>query len=216
VVIHFESPFFSFSAIGLILVSTITLLMSSDWKWSIGALLAQYLGAFLLVGISWPVQMALVKLIAGWFSVIILAMVSYAIFGNKKEADVTPGRQVGSPSIPPTTSISGVLFHLLATVMIALVVISVIPEIMEQFPNIRLEQMLGAFIMISLGMLHLGLTAYPLRVIFGLLTVLAGFEIVYAAVELSTLVAGLLSGVNLGLAILGAYLVSIPTMGRSE
>jgi hypothetical protein len=46
----------------------------------------------------------------------------------------------------------------------------------------------------------------------GLLTVLSGFEILYSAVEVSALVTGLLAGVNLGLALVGAYLLLAPTL----
>ena len=46
-----------------------------------------------------------------------------------------------------------------------------------------------------------------LRVILGLLTLLTGFEILYAAVENSILVTGLLAVTNLGLGIVGSYLL---------
>jgi hypothetical protein len=55
-----------------------------------------------------------------------------------------------------------------------------------------------------------------LRVTIGLLTALSGFEIIYAAIETSTLVTGLLAGVNLGLALAGAYLIIAPTMEAAE
>jgi hypothetical protein len=42
----------------------------------------------------------------------------------------------------------------------------------------------------------------------GLLTVVTGFEVLYAAVEASILVAGMLSVVILGLALVGAYLLN--------
>ena len=48
-----------------------------------------------------------------------------------------------------------------------------------------------------------------------LLTALAGFEIIYAAIETSVLVTGLLAGINLGLALVGAYLIISPTMEPS-
>jgi len=67
-----------------------------------------------------------------------------------------------------------------------------------------------------MGLLQLGLTALPLRITIGLLTVLSGFEILYAVVETSTLVSGLLAGVSLGLALVGAYLLTIPTMEEIE
>jgi len=67
-----------------------------------------------------------------------------------------------------------------------------------------------------LGLLHLGLTSSALRVTLGLLTVLAGFEILYAAVETSVLVAGLLAAVSLGLALAGAYLLVVPSLKVAE
>ena len=68
----------------------------------------------------------------------------------------------------------------------------------------------------GMGLLHLGLTNHPFRVTLGLLTVLSGFEILYAAVETSTLVAGLLAGINLGLALVCAYLLVAPLLEEPE
>jgi hypothetical protein len=59
--------------------------------------------------------------------------------------------------------------------------------------------------LIGLGLLQIGLTSHPIRVIIGLLTIISGFEILYAVVEQSALVAGLLAGVTMGLALLGVY-----------
>jgi len=39
--------------------------------------------------------------------------------------------------------------------------------------------------------------------------------VLYAAVEISILVAGLLAALNLGLSLVGAYLILSPTMGES-
>ena len=83
-------------------------------------------------------------------------------------------------------------------------------------PEISIEQLLGGGILIGMGLLHLGLTSSALRVIFGLLTVLAGFEILYAAVETSVLVAGLLAAVSLGLSLVGAYLLVVPSLAATE
>jgi hypothetical protein len=42
--------------------------------------------------------------------------------------------------------------------------------------------------------------------VIGLLTVISGFEILYATLEASVLMTGLLAILNIGLAFLGAYL----------
>ena len=60
-----------------------------------------------------------------------------------------------------------------------------------------------------MGLLQLGTTTQILRVILGLLTTLSGFEILYAAMEGSILVAALLVVINLGLGLVGAYLLTV-------
>ncbi len=57
----------------------------------------------------------------------------------------------------------------------------------------------GSLLLIGMGLLHLGITARILPVTIGLMTVLAGFEILYSSVEGSVLVAALLAVINLGL-----------------
>jgi hypothetical protein len=104
---------------------------------------------------------------------------------------------------------SGIIFRLLAIILVVLVILSIAPGLVIWLPgNINLPVVEGSTILMGLGLLHLGMTAQPLRVIVGLLTVLAGFEILFAAVESSILVAGLLAGVNLGLAVVGIYILS--------
>jgi hypothetical protein len=188
-------------AVVLVSLTGIVLLVSPDWRVSIGALAFQYLGVFILVAISWPLGMAIVKLVAGWMACAVLALANTGISERQTEGQV---------------SISRGLFRLLAAGLVGLVVATVVPRIAVWISGIITEQLLGAGILIGLGLLHLGLTSSTLRVIIGLLTVLAGFEILYAAVEASVLVAGLLAGVSLGLALVGAYLLVIPTLVVGE
>jgi hypothetical protein len=56
----------------------------------------------------------------------------------------------------------------------------------------------------------------PLRMVLGLLTFLAGFEVLYAGLEFSVLVAGLMAAINLGLALAGTYLLSTAQQKESE
>jgi hypothetical protein len=58
-----------------------------------------------------------------------------------------------------------------------------------------------------MGLLHLGVSNHILRVTLGLMTILSGFEILYATVEGSILVAAMLAIINLGLALVGSYLL---------
>jgi len=50
----------------------------------------------------------------------------------------------------------------------------------------------------------------------GLMTVLSGFEVLYAPLEQAALVTGLLAAVNLSLALVGAFLINAPFAGEQE
>jgi hypothetical protein len=104
--------------------------------------------------------------------------------------------------------LQGRLFHLFVAGIVVIIVITVVPRVNVIIPGIGLPVIAGSLILLGMGMLHLGMTAQPFRVILGLLTTLSGFEIVYAALESSVLVAAMLAVVNLGLALVGAYLLT--------
>jgi hypothetical protein len=63
-----------------------------------------------------------------------------------------------------------------------------------------------------MGLLQIGFTNEALFISIGLLTITAGFEIIYAMIDSSILVAGLLAAANLGIAMIGAYLLTAPQM----
>ena len=81
------------------------------------------------------------------------------------------------------------------------------PRIEAIIPGLGLQVIAGSLLLMGMGLIHLGLTSNVFHVLLGLLTMLTGFEIIYAAVESSILVAGLLALTNLGLALVGSYLL---------
>ncbi len=193
----------------LVFITALLLISIQEWRISLAALAVQYLGVFLLVAIHRPLMMALTKLLSGWICVLLLGMAMVSLLGTSK---TDPGNKV-QPRLPRVSgqSISTSLFRLVAAAVVALVVFSLAPALSRWVPGIQYEPVMGALVLLGFGLLHLGLTANPLRVILALLMILSGFEILYSAVEVSTLVAGLLAGVNLGLAMIGAYLLIAAT-----
>lgn len=178
----------------LVTLSTLIILISQNWRYSILALALQYVGVFWLINGLWPLGLAVVKLVAGWMACAVLS-------ASQPAADVR--EEQTSPTAPA--------FRLLAAVLALALVVSVEPSVEARIPVNRFILM-GGLLLISVGWLHLGITTRPIRVIIGLLTVLSGFEILYAAVETSILIAGLQAAVTLGLALVGAYLIAAPTM----
>jgi hypothetical protein len=102
----------------------------------------------------------------------------------------------------------GRLFRLFASFIVVVLAFSVAPTLERMIPGISRPVVLGGVILFGMGLLHLGITSALLRVFLGLLTLLAGFEILYSTVETSILLAGLLAVINLGLALVGSYLMN--------
>lgn len=180
-------------AVIFLLVTSTGLLIARDWRWCIILLAIQYLGMFILTLQHWPLGMASVKLVAGWMSAAILGMTRSGF----------PSQMIDEQDIWPR----GRLFRLFAAGIILLIVSAVTPTVDTIMADVGYAITGGSLLLIGMGLLHLGITSYILRVVIGLMTVLSGFEIIYSAVEGSILLAALLATINLGLALVGAYLL---------
>jgi hypothetical protein len=120
--------------------------------------------------------------------------------------------KTGSQDLEP--GISSRLFRLLLGVLVWVLFFTIAPSFARWLP-VPYVFLWSSGILLGVGLLQLGTSQSPLRVIIGLLTVISGFEILYAAVENSTLVTVLLAVVTLGLAIGGAYILNpIKTEGK--
>jgi len=95
--------------------------------------------------------------------------------------------------------------------LVWIVVFSISSAVMD-LAHVSQATSLGSSLLIAMGLLQMGMNRQSARVVIGLLTFLAGFEILYAALESSVLVAGLLAIINLSLALIGAYMAAAPTM----
>ena len=184
---------FAWIAVILMVITSAGLLFVRDWRWTIILLAVQYLGMFVLTLQHWPIGMASVKVVAGWMSAAILGMTRSGLLNEASaEDDIWP---------------RGRLFHLFAAATVVLIVAVVSPSVDTIMADAGFPVTNGGLLLIGMGLLHLGITAQVLRVAIGLMTVLSGFEILYSTVEGSVLVAALLAVINLGLALVGAYLL---------
>ena len=184
----------SWVAVALIFVTATAMLISRDWRISLGALAILYLAAFWLVARHLPFAMSTAKLIAGWMVVATLGMTRLSLTeAEGQEQDTFFPRGIG--------------FRITLMGIVALVTAGAAPNVEAAIPGMGIPVIAGGLLLIGGGVVHLGVTSDVLRAILGLLTLLAGFEILYAAVESAILVTGLLAVVNLGLGILGSYLL---------
>jgi len=189
----------SWIAVGVMLVTSTAMLINRDWRLSLGALTVQYLAAFWLVTRHLPFVMGSAKLITGWMVVAALGMTRLSLpdTGDEREESFLP---------------RGRWFRVILVCVVALVAAGATPRIESAIPGLGWQVIAGSMLLIGAGFVHLGLTSEPLNVILGLLTILSGFEILYAAIESSILVTGLLAVTNLGLGITGSYLLIAGTI----
>ena len=185
--------FLSTLAFVLIVIAAMVILVFRDWRINAFALTVQYLSAFILIAQSWPIGMAVVKLIVGWMATAALALTCL----RQKE----PGGADES-----TTSL---FFRGLAGLLAIIVVFIISPTLKaDVFPQVDLIILQSGLMLCGLALMQLGTSADPYLTIISLLSLLSGFEVIHAALEISTLLTGLLAVVNLGLALVGVYFIT--------
>jgi hypothetical protein len=193
---------FAWIAVGLILLTSVSLLLVRDWRWSIGLLALQYVAILVLALQHWPIGMAAVKVVAGWMAAAILGMTRSGLADENLAEENTWPR--------------GRLFRIFAALIVLIIVAGVTPGVDTIMADAGFAVTAGGLLLIGMGLLHLGITAHILRVTIGLMTVLSGFETVYSAVEGSVLVAALLAAITLGLALVGSYLLIASNTKETE
>jgi len=159
------------------------------------ALAIQYLAVFVLLCTVRPVSLAVVKLFVGW-------MVTLTLFLSL----ITDGELRKASGLLEFSA--GEIFRLLAGLFAAFFLAAFLPSLQsEVFPQTALPLLLAAFSLLVLGLFQASMISEPFYVIIGLLTFLLGVELLYASLELSILLEALFAGVNLGLALVGAFFV---------
>jgi hypothetical protein len=172
--------------LGLALAAGLGILAARDWRWRLGFAALQYAAVFVWVAGIWGLELAAVKLAAGW--------VALAILGSS-----SPGaaRQPGD---------AGALFRALVFALVALAAWSVAPQLVEWVPSVSRWQGTAAIVLAAVGLVLMGMSRGALANAAGQLVFLSGFELAFASQEQAALLAGLLAAVNLAVALAGAYL----------
>ena len=138
---------FSLQALMILSFSALILLISYDWRLTISALGLMYVGIFVLVLESWTLEMAVVKLIAGWISASVLGI---SIFSESVRENYAI-----------RYSFSEIVFRISAAGLVGLVTISISTGVLELIIEASPEQVIGGVILIGMGLLHLGHIGSP-------------------------------------------------------
>lgn len=190
--------------VGVVLAAGL-LVIVTDWRPRLAALAGVYVGAAILVTQLVVLDVAVVKLIVGLLVVGILALTSWQ--SNLGQAPGAPG-PAAMPARRRFEVPTGLPFRFMAALMVVVAAFYVAsqPQLalpgLDQAPAVNI----ASYLLMALGLLNLGLTEEPLSAGMGLLTLLVGFEIFYAAVEPSYAIVALLAAVEFGIAMAVSYL----------
>jgi hypothetical protein len=189
------------------------LVVFSDWRAGIAALLLEYAAAAALLTQLVILEVALVKLITGALVVAILTLTGWQLNFGRPAAPGVPAWQARF-EVP-----TALPFRLMAVTMAVVSALYVAGQPQFILPGLDQAPTINAasYLLMALGLLNLGLTEEPLRAGLGLLTLLLGFEIFYAAVEPSLAVVALIAAVELAVALAVSYLAALQyAEGRRE
>jgi hypothetical protein len=190
-----------------VFVTAAVIVLVSDWRASLLALLGQYLlGGLVLSRLVLP-EVALMKVLIGALACLMLYLAA---------------RQAGYVGSHPSASASGQraifpagpAFRLLAVTLMGLLAMALNQS--YPLPVVPRDVALGSYWLMLSGLLILMLTEHPFKAGQGLLTAIIGVEILYAPIERSLAMAWLWAVVNLLLTLAITYLIVVRDADLSE
>jgi len=178
----------------LIIASFIALVMiqiSNTWRIRIAGLAIVYLVSFIIILQIWPIALASVKLIGGWMGVVLISASQISKPETERE------KLFNSQSI----------FRFLVTALIW-VVISAEASVFNDWIPIPYTNLYIGLIIIAGGLIFASVNQNIFDVIIGVLTFLAGFDVIYSSLEGSALVTGVFALIIIFISLLNTYFSS--------
>jgi hypothetical protein len=194
-----------------LLIAAALLVILVNWRLLIVALGLQYILIGLMLTRVVPIELAAVKALVGIMICPVLYITARrANWGRPEEPEETEGEAIERPRRRwwqifgagwPVRVIVSVLG---LAIGIGLALRSPLPIVADQ--ALSRDLTIGAFSVMLLGLINAALAENPLKVGLGLLSLMAGFELFFTAVEPTLTIVGLLGLTNLFLALAISYL----------
>jgi hypothetical protein len=169
----------------------VALVVVEDQRVGVGLLVAEYLGVAGLLTLAGQPGAALSRVGVGACAAAILVI-------TLRRLDTEPVRTAPGPTPP------GGWFRLSASLLVVAAAWGMSVSVANLLPGLAQAQAGAGVALLTLGLLHLGLTEDPIRWVFALLTAQLGFEVMYAVLEPSLAVQAILAGVHLGILLVGS------------
>ena len=169
----------------------VALVVSDDRRVGVGLLAAEYLGVAGLLTLAGQPAAALSRVGVGACAAAILVI-------TLRRMDLEQVRTALGPRPP------GGWFRLSASLLVVAAAWGLSNSVAGLLPGLASAQAGAGVALLTLGLLHLGLTEDPIRWVFALLTAQLGFEVMYAVLEPSLAVQAILAAVHLGILLVGS------------
>lgn len=147
-----------------------------------------------LSGLSLGFGVAAVQVAGGWIATAILGLTWLHVRGEYSGVGASPDLM------------SRQAFRWVSVLLVLFAAWGLSRRAWMGLPNLSETGTQAATVLMLLGLLQMSLFRGPIRVVIGILTLLSGFGVAYAALESSLAVLGLIIVVHLGLALAGSYL----------
>jgi hypothetical protein len=196
---------------GLILTAVI-IFLTSDWRLSLTALLVQYVLIGMALTNTIRLEVVIIKILIGVLTVAILYLTARRIQERKGALETEQGRarflgmQVRWEAGP-----LGLPLRLMTVLLVVLAIIRVFDN--YTLPLLPADIAFAATWLGAMGVAGLVLSGDPLRVAASLLTILGGFDLVYAGLEPSLAIVGFWGTLILLAALAFAYLATTQDLG---
>ena len=197
-----------------LIVAASLLVVVQDWRVLNLLLGIEYLliGALLIVAQidGFPVVLAIVKSLVGVMIVPALYISARRARWGKSTQEAEEDIEAPAPHFAWLRA-PGPALHTIVAVLGAAVALSLALRSPVQFiapQSAARDLTIAAYVLLAQGTLNLALSENPLKVGVGLLTIIAGFELLYTPVEPTFLIVALLGVVNLLIALAFSYLIA--------
>jgi hypothetical protein len=210
------------AVVGLFLTGA-TIFITADWRLSLAALLAQYLLLGLTLSRFLQAELSIVRVLVGILVVPILYLTAQRIHQVRDPEQPQQGeiRFLGL-SVGWDAGPLGLPLRLFAILLVALAFVRFLPnyqallsDLVVGGPALPSDVIMVSFWLVSMGLAGLVLSGDALRVAPALLTILAGFEVVYAGLQTDPAVVGLFGALTLLAALAFSYLAAVQGLGRA-
>lgn len=203
-----------------LLIAAGLLVVLTNWRLLIFALGAQYILIGLMLTRVVPIELAAVKALVGVMICPVLYITARRVRWGRVEEEDDTEEEVEQPKrrwwwiVGAGLPVRVIVATLALAMSISLASRNPLPITTDQI--LSRDFTVGAFSVMLLGLINAALAENPLKVGLGLLSILAGFELFFTAVEPTLTIVGLLGLTNLILALAISYLTTAWASRHSE